>query len=83
MRPIHLIIKDIGDTLKSMFEDNSGGISTMRVIAFLWMLILTSTWAFVAYKTQSIPDIPEGVLAVTGTLIGGKVIQRFGEKPEE
>ena len=74
---------DWKNILISTFSDNSGGISTIRVIAVLWMLTLTSTWTFVAIKNVEIPDIPEGVLTVTGTLIGGKVIQRFGEKPEE
>lgn len=67
--------------LVSMFSDSSDGISTMRVLLTLWTLGIMAAWLAVALGTHTIPDIPSGVLALTGMLVGGKVIQRFGEEP--
>lgn len=65
-----------------MLSDNSGGVSFIRVASAVWLFGLVVTWLIVAITTKTIPDIPGGVLALTGTLIGGKVVQRFGESPE-
>lgn len=63
-----------------MLEDGSGGYSTTRVVLTLWLLLLCICWSVIAVRTQSIPDIPQGVLALTGMLLSAKVVQRFGEK---
>jgi hypothetical protein len=67
----------------SVLEDNAGGLSSMRAAMLAWLAALGATWVFVAIATRSLPDIPAGVLTFTGMLVGGKVVQRFGEKPEE
>lgn len=68
--------------LESLLSDNSGGISTIRVLCAFWVIMLMFVWLGVAIAQASIPDIPGGILTLTGTLIGGKVVQRFGEAPE-
>lgn len=65
----------------SMLSDGSDGISTMRVLLTLWTLGVMAAWLMAALGTHTIPDIPSGVLTLTGMLVGGKVIQRFGEEP--
>jgi preprotein translocase subunit SecD len=67
----------------ALIEDNSGGLSSIRAAMLAWLAALGATWVFVAIATRSLPDIPAGVLTFTGMLVGGKVVQRFGEKPEE
>lgn len=67
--------------LVSMFSDNSDGISTIRVLLTLWCLCLTAAWVTAAFAKLAIPDIPNGTLTLTGMLVAGKVIQRFGEEP--
>lgn len=68
--------------LESMLSDNSGGISSLRVLCVSWIILLMSVWIGVAIAKGELPDIPGGVLTLTGTLIGGKVVQRFGEDSE-
>lgn len=67
--------------LASMVEDQAGGISSMRVLLVLWILCLTTVWVVMAFKSWSIPDIPNGVLGLTGTFLATKAFQRMGEKP--
>lgn len=66
--------------LQSLLEDNAGGYSSIRVFMLLWFLCLAPIWIYVCYKTQTIADIPTGVLGFTAMIVGGKVVQRFGEK---
>jgi len=67
--------------ISALVEDNSGGTSSTRVVMLLWLTLVCIAWAFVAYKTTGIPDIPPGVLTLSGMLLSAKVVQRFGEKP--
>lgn len=69
--------------LLSILEDHSGGVSSNRVILCLWMLLLCGMWAYQAIGAPSLPDIPTGVLTLTGMLLSAKVVQRFAEKPED
>jgi uncharacterized membrane-anchored protein len=68
--------------LQSMLGDNSGGISAIRGLAVVWLVTVCAVWTFVAVRTLTLPDIPAGVQWITATIIAGKVVQRFGEKPE-
>jgi hypothetical protein len=67
--------------LKSILEDNAGGLSSIRLLMIAWALAVMVTWCVVAISTKTIPDIPTGVLTFTGMIVGGKVAQRFGEQP--
>ena len=80
---LKFIHSEVKEFTYSLLSDNSGGISTVRIINLIWALSLTFVWVYIALNTGTIPEIPQNVLAITGMLIGGKVIQRFGEKPEE
>jgi uncharacterized membrane-anchored protein len=68
--------------IQSLLGDNSGGISAIRGLAVMWLVTLCAVWAFVALRTLTLPDIPGGVQWITAVIIGGKVVQRFGEKLE-
>lgn len=69
------------DTLRSILEDNAGGLSSIRVLMLCWTVAVMATWITVALSTKTMPDIPSGVLTFTGMIVGGKVAQRFGEQP--
>jgi hypothetical protein len=69
-------------SLKSIFEDNSGGYSFIRFICFIWFVALLWQWFRANGNVQGIPDIPNGVAGITMTLLGAKALQRFGEKSE-
>jgi hypothetical protein len=68
--------------MRSFIEDNSGGLSLIRLICGVWMLILMILWIKAAWQTTGIPDIPSGAVALTSALIASKAVQRFGEKSD-
>lgn len=65
-----------------MFDDNSGGFSTIRIVLTIWMLILSLTWAISCIYKKELVDIPTNVVTLTVALAAVKGIQRFGEKSE-
>ena len=69
------------DSLRSILEDNAGGLSSIRVLMLCWCVAVMVTWCVVALSTRTMPDIPPGVITFTGMVLGGKVIQRFAEQP--
>jgi hypothetical protein len=66
---------------REALEDNSGGASSIRITMLTWLALVAGLWAYIALRTTSLPDIPPGVLALTAMIVGGKVVQRFGEQP--
>lgn len=65
-----------------MFDDNSGGFSTIRIVLTVWMLILSLMWAVACIHKKELIDIPTNVVTLTVALSAIKGIQRFGEKSE-
>lgn len=70
------------ELIKSMLEDNSGGISTIRVCLLLWVTILGFNMTYGTITEKSFPITGE-LVALTSCLFGAKAIQRFGEKGDE
>jgi hypothetical protein len=69
--------------LSTFFEDNSGGFSSIRLIAVIWIVIVAIVWVYTSFTVGYLADIPESAIILTIALISGKVIQRFGEKNED
>jgi len=68
--------------LWSMFEDNSGGFSSMRLVFVFTTIFFLSIWGLVCYESKKIESFPkEGVTLILG-LGGIKMAQRYGEKGE-
>jgi len=65
-----------------MLEDNSGGISTIRVCLLLWLIILGFNMTYGTITEKPFPITGE-LVALTSCVFGAKAIQRFGEKGEE
>ncbi len=81
----------MNNKLSSVLEDNSGGLSSMRVMALLWCVGVFSIWAvasfLVIYTTAgtatpvlTLMPIPGEVVTILLGFCGMKVVQRFGEK---
>lgn len=68
--------------LREMLSDATGGISTMRVLAAAWLLLVVVVWTYVSLVKGALSDIPAGVQWITGLVVAGKVIQRPFEKSE-
>lgn len=67
--------------LQSMLEDNSGGVSTMRVCLLLWIIVLSFNITYGTLTEKPFPVTGE-LVALTACIFGAKAIQRFGEKTE-
>jgi hypothetical protein len=59
-------------SLSSIVQDNSGGLSSSRILMLMWGIVTLLIWA-----AGTIP--PEVVTILLG-ITGAKVVQRFGEK---
>jgi hypothetical protein len=63
-------------------KDNSGGLSATRLAFLLWVIGVLVAWCIVSVKGGSLQAIDPSVQTVLAILMTGKVVQRFGEKPE-
>lgn len=67
--------------LSEFLEDNSGGFSATRLAFLLWVIGLLVMWMMSSAKTGTLTDIPD-TITLLGILMGGKAVQRFGERGE-
>lgn len=67
--------------LLKIIEENSGELSTMRSITLIWFVGTLLTWIVLSIYNVQLMPIPESILALLGVLIGGKVVQRKFEQP--
>jgi hypothetical protein len=67
-------------TWLSILEDNSGGLSTMRVVFIFATVFLLTIWGTVCYQNQKLEPIPNDATTIILGLAGVKMVQRFGEK---
>lgn len=68
--------------LTDFFSDNSGGMSSMRLIMAVWFLGALVLWMIVSFQKAEIQPMPESIITLLGIVLSGKVVQRFGEKQE-
>ena len=69
----------------SIIQDNSGGVSSIRVLMLLWgcgvfLVWTTATIVGMFHGVYAIPAIPQPVVEILISVTGIKVVQRFGEK---
>ena len=72
-------------SISSIIQDNSGGVSSTRVLMLAWGLIPLIIWsagAIVAlyHGIYIFPTISPEVVTIMLGITGAKVVQRFGEK---
>ena len=78
-------IKNSNSSIVSMIEDNTGGISAIRVLMLAWGLGVFIIWGFatvtaVIHGIYVVPTIPESVVTILLGVVGSKVVQRPFEK---
>jgi hypothetical protein len=67
--------------LKSILEDNEGGLSSSRVAMLTWGVGTFLVWSVISFVKMEVLSIPESVLVVVLTTLGMKIAQRvWGEK---
>ena len=72
-------------SISSMIQDNSGGISSIRILMLTWglgiFLLWGTAWGISIYKgNYSPPSIPGEAVTIVLGVSGAKAVQRYGEK---
>jgi len=80
-RAFNLIDRAIAG-IASMFEDENGGESTMRVVVFLCMLIVFMVWAYICIVHKTLYSFELKDMGIIGTLLGSKIFQKHLEVGE-
>jgi len=65
--------------LKSFFEDNAEGYSMMRLVFFLWMLVLCFNVTLTTINAKELKPIDASYVTLTLGLAVAKAAQRMGE----
>lgn len=63
------------------FQEDNGNLSSTRLGYLLWTAGTFAMWAYSSYTHGTLQPLPETVIMGLGILTGGKVVQKFGEKP--
>jgi hypothetical protein len=68
--------------MHEFMEDKGSGnkLSATRLALLLWSVGVVGIWGFVSWRTNTLQTIPESVVTIFGLLLGGKAVQRFGER---
>lgn len=70
---------DVVEFLQDKGQGNK--LSATRLAMLLWALSVLVVWIVISVRTNVPASIPESVVTILGIVLGGKAIQRFGEKP--
>jgi hypothetical protein len=71
--------------ISSIIQDNSGGLSSIRILMLLWGGGVFLIWGFasvmaILHGIYTFPTIPSEVVTTLIGVTGIKTVQRFGEK---
>jgi hypothetical protein len=69
--------------LKSLFEDNSGGTSSSRLVVLLWTVALIFVFVFTSVYKKEVASFDNSIITIYLGVVTCKTIQRFGEKSKE
>lgn len=61
-------------------EGATDELSATRLVLFLWAVGVLVIWGYASIKSATLQDIPQSVVTILGLVMGGKVVQRFGER---
>lgn len=64
-----------------MQDKGTDKLSASRLLILFWGVGVFLVWAATCIVERSLQSIPESVVTVFGIAVGGKSVQRFGEKP--
>ncbi len=70
--------------LLEFLQEDNGGFSSTRLAFLLWVFGVLVVWIIASVTSQpmTLARIDPSVTTVLGILMTGKVVQKFGEKPE-
>ena len=65
--------------ISQLLKDDTGQLSSMRLILLVWGLGTFIVWAYLSIDTHTMSVIPSQVMEILGMVLGGKVFQSFSE----
>lgn len=68
--------------LSEFLEENDGSFSATRLAFLLWAIGVLTVWIIVSLQKWALQPIDGSISTILGILMTGKVIQKFGEKPD-
>jgi hypothetical protein len=63
------------------FQEDNGGFSATRLAFLLWVIGVLVVWIIESLSSKTLEHIDPTVTTILGILMTGKVVQKFGEKP--
>ena len=63
-----------------MVDKGTNELSATRLVLLIWASGVLVVWGITSIVTKSLQTIPESVITVLGLALGGKAVQRFGER---
>jgi hypothetical protein len=74
----------VNNDITSILQDNTGGLSSIRILMLLWGCGVFLIWGFGAVMAilhgLPFPSLPPEIITVLLGITGIKTVQRFGEK---
>jgi hypothetical protein len=68
--------------LYELFQEDNGNLSSTRLAFLLWTVGVLVVWSISSLRcTTGLAELPESIWIIIGLLMSGKVVQKFGEKP--
>lgn len=68
------------DKINELMSDNSGGISSIRLIMLLWTVALLFIWVYSSFVKGEPQGLTNDIVTLYLGVVGLKTVQRFGEK---
>lgn len=65
--------------LTQFLRDDTGALSSMRLLFLAWGLVALVVWAVICFKTATVAALPWSLTSFIVSLIGGKVLQSWTE----
>ncbi len=66
--------------LQFLEDKKTGTFSATRLALLLWVVGVFVVWAYASISTMELQAVPDSVVTILGLLVGGKVVQRYGER---
>ena len=66
-----------------MFEEDNGGLSSVRVIMMFWNLAVGLVWMILSIRAGVMQPLDGGILVALGIANSAKVVQKFTEAKKE
>lgn len=75
-----MITKRIFNRLLEFFEDDTGRLSSMRLLFLGWGVGALIVWSFLSIKSKTLLELPISITMFISSLVAGKIVQNYTER---